>query len=502
MTKMWYIILGLLTLSPGLFGMEQEEPIVEFGSFPARETVDEFTVMQDLQGGVYVLYIAGNQFSVIRGDRDGNFEPYTVPQLEPGFQNPRNLSVNPPGFTEYAAFMADKMGILYVYLFRIDHDGDLLCAAILEAGQSGLHAGFSLGESYAESCNVYITIEGVLSCFTGAGRHDRPPVRRALSLAGEKVDRYGVLRKPDTSEHYGWYSVFREADERNITLFLIHENGLVIREAIGVYTEKTEITGHITTQGEVQYTIIRDKGVRLFKETGAGFVPVAAFFVPVPVDAYISPGLSGFSFGIATGTEENKKQLYGIVNEDSDTPQITAWIEVTGTTAADFVSPDRKRCVGIFEKDGRLWSASIRVESTAVKPDGLAPVEWGRYLFVNQSTGRLWVYLVDDKRAALLIHTYDGFHWEKTADIALPEGIDPQTIRVEPGISDNPFLLYTNFIFLGAGNNCIAGDISGKTWNIIPGRQRTWGRMINGYVFLAVHDEDLLTVYRMKGPEL
>jgi hypothetical protein len=136
MTKMWYIILGLLALSPGLFGMEQEEPIVEFGSFPVKETVDEFTVMQDLQGGVYVLCIDGNQFSVIRGDRDGNFEPYTVPHLEHGFQSPRNLSVNPPGFTEYAAFMADKMGILYVYLFRIDHDGDLLCAAMLEAGQS------------------------------------------------------------------------------------------------------------------------------------------------------------------------------------------------------------------------------------------------------------------------------------------------------------------------------------------------------------------------------
>jgi hypothetical protein len=198
----------------------------------------------------------------------------------------------------------------------------------------------------------------------------------------------------------------------------------------------------------------------------------------------------------------NKKQLYGIVNEDSAVPQITAWTEVSGAAAADFVSSGRKGCLGIFEKDGRIWSAFIRVEGASVKPDDPVPVDWGRYLFVTRDAGPPRLYLVDDERAALRVHTYDGTRWEKTADMALPEGIDPQTIRIEPGVSDNPFLFYADSVFLGAGDNCISGDVSGDTWEVIRGRRRTWGRLINGAVFLAVHDGELLTVYRMRGTGL
>jgi hypothetical protein len=60
-------------------------------------------------------------------------------------------------------------------------------------------------------------------------------------------------------------------------------------------------------------------------------------------------------------------------------------------------------------------------------------------------------------------------------------------------------LLYGDSVFLGAGDKCISGGISGE-WHFIQGR-RTWGRMINGSLFLAVHDDDLLTVYRMRGQE-
>ncbi|MDR1949822.1 MAG: hypothetical protein LBQ38_10560 [Spirochaetaceae bacterium] len=469
MAKVWYIILSLTAVSAGLFGTEQDRLLAEFGSFPVRGTIDEFEVVQELQGGVYVLYIADGQFSVIRGDRDGNFDSYEVPGLEAGFQNPRNLSVNPPGFTEYAAFMADKMGARRIYIFRVDHFGNLFCADLLEAGGSDQQIGFTLGESYTELCNVYIAADGVLSYFSGAGSGDRQPIREGLSRYGERVDRYGIIKKPDANEHYGWYSVVRDAGVRDIVFFLIKDNGLIIRKTLTGYTEQSKITNTVNIYGDIEYTVIddtviHDQGAVLFKGTGDDFIPIAAF-------------------------------------EEADRPQISFLTEIPENTSVDFMVLNQNQYINIFERDGYVWSAVIDKTTNTLEPDSMAPVDQGRRLSVKQEADKIRMSLINESRASLVIHEYDGSGWNKITDIPLPDGIEPAAIGIEPGISDNPFLSFLNILYFGTGNKFIVGDIHDETWHVITGRRRIWGRIINGFIFLVVHMDDLLTVYRMGGAE-
>jgi hypothetical protein len=259
------------------------------------------------------------------------------------FKNPRNLSVNQAGFTEYAAFMADKMGSVYIYLFKIDLEDNLICAGTFDAGSTGKGVDFKLGESFAGVCDIYVTEGGVLSCFSGAGSESGQLSKYDISPKGETVECYGVIKKPETREHYGWYSLLRGADARDIELFLIRENGSVLRHTLAGYSDRTRIRCTAGMNGAVYYTITDGTEAAVFQGTSDGFFRSVAFSAPVIIEDYRNAALNGFPFGVLTGGAENNRRLYGITGEDSAVPKINGWPPIDEINVRDFIILNKER---------------------------------------------------------------------------------------------------------------------------------------------------------------
>jgi hypothetical protein len=508
MTGIWgFFVLFLFMGSTGLFGMEDSRPAEEFpadppvmlfGIFPVEEDIRELKVLRDMDGGIYILYIAGGEFKVIHGDNTGHFGGYAVPGFDGVFQNPRGLAVSAGGFKEYAAFMADAQGWVNIYLFAVDSLGELTCRNVFAAGPGDRPVDFRLGESYLDTYSLFVTTGGRLSCISGHNEPNSVFVRQDISAQGETVGGYGVIKKPESAERYGWYAVPR-AGLQDICLFLLRDNGLLSRQILTGYSPDAGVTLIPDLQGTVRYTITDDRKVEVIQGTLNGFVKETAVSGPEEAVDYFTGPCTGLPCGLLIGRTGEAGTLYLVLEEGSAIPDIRRLDETAGSGIHGLFVLNQNAAALVYEREGILYAGITDPAGGRYTERGLGPAESRRYLFAKNEMDKLSVFCVDDSRNILVTYEYDGDDWRESEPHTL--GDEFEGVRVMPayGISDNPFLSYPHMLFLRTEKELIYADRAAGGGRKIGSYTDNRSRLLNETMFLTVYENNLLTVYRIGG---
>jgi hypothetical protein len=495
--------------SAGLFGTEDsrpaegfpaEPPVTLFGIFPAAEDIRELKVLRDLNGGIYILYIAGGEFKVIHGDNTGHFEGYAVPDFDGVFQNPRGLAVSAGGFKEYAAFMADTQGLVNIYLFAVDSPGELTCRNVFAAGPGDQPVDFHLGESYLDTYSLFVTSGGRLSCISGHNAPNSVFVRQDISAQGETVGGYGVIKKPESADRYGWYAVPR-AGLQDICLFLLMDNGLLIRQILTGYSPDAGVTLISDLRGTVRYTITDGRKVEVIQGTRDGFVRGTAVSGPEAAADYFSGSCTGLPCGLLIGGTGETRTLYLVMDEGSDIPDIRRLDETAESGIRDLFILNQNAAALVYERDGILYAGIADPAGGGYTERLLSPGGNRRYLFARQEGENLSVFCADDSRNAVIASEYDGEDWREFEPHTLGDEVKGSRVTPVYGISDNPFLPYPHILFLRAEDGLIVADTAAGGIRKIGACRDSWSRLLNGTIFLTVYENNLLTVYRIGGME-
>ncbi|MDR2739839.1 MAG: hypothetical protein LBB68_08430, partial [Treponema sp.] len=120
-------IAGFVFLIAGLATSGQENTVIlpAVGSWPETGNVTDLELIQDIYGGMYILYINDGKFRILKTGEDGEFKPYVPHGFEGNLLSARKLSMISDGPEQYSAFIGTREGVEGIYLFGLNYRGEL-----------------------------------------------------------------------------------------------------------------------------------------------------------------------------------------------------------------------------------------------------------------------------------------------------------------------------------------------------------------------------------------
>jgi hypothetical protein len=481
-----------------LSGLEQNPIASLIGAAAAAEPVTELRVINDLKGGAYVLSIAEGALKVLRAKPEGGFEPYEVPDFPGKAVKARNLQISAAGPVQYAAFIGGEGPWESVYVFGLDSRGKLVYYPVPETKTAHPIAEFIITCSYDGSADLYLLEDG-LSCVTGIGRRNKLKVYQRLSLNGEAVDAFGLIRNIRQELPYGWYRVV-SGQNRELILFSVSENGILQRERLGIYGGDLRISSGAAFDKTQLLTLINESHVEVFRETGSGFLRDLSFNVPVPVKQYYPSDQIGGDIGLLTAGSGGEERLYGVFYENTGAPVLKEWLAIKDGSVMEMIYAGNKQVAALYTDGGGWHSALIDLSGLFLGEKPIRGAESGATLLYSGGVEEVSLCMVDKQDGGrLMFYGLAGGDWKFLRQIPIPGEIGGGVINGEDVPALNPFYSDHPVAPLASPPVLALCETGTGTWQSITGIKRSWSRMINDRIFLAVYTGRELVLYRMEG---
>ncbi|MDR2029784.1 MAG: hypothetical protein LBP93_09655 [Treponema sp.] len=490
----------LLILGTALSGLEQYPVAALMGAVPAVEPITELGVINDLKGGAYVLSIAGEALTLIRGAAGGSLGPYEIPDFPGPALRARNLQLSATGPVQYAAFIGGRGLSEGVCVLGLDHRGELVYYPVPETETPGPISEFIITGQYDGSAELYLLGDGRLSCVTGIGRRDKLRVYQSLSLNGETVEAFGIIEDIRQGPRYGWYRI-QSGENSEVIVFSLSENGILKRDRLGIYSGDVRVSYGLAFDRTIILTLINKSRVEVFRETGAGFLRSLSFNVPVPVKRYYPPDQIGGNMGILTGGSGGEEQVYGVFYENTGTPVLKEWLSIRDGSVMDMIYAGNKQLAILYE-DGEGWhSALVDLADGFLGERPIRGAESGARLLYSGGLGEISLCMGDKKDGGRLLFygLAKGGDWELLRQMPIPENIWETGIKGEDILSLNPFYFKPSIVPLASPAGLVLYEAETGAWQSITGIKRNWSRRINDRILLAVYTGRELALYRMEG---
>jgi hypothetical protein len=493
------LMLLMISVGVALSGLEQDPIASLVGAVPAAEPITELRVIHDLKGGAYVLSIAEGAFKVTREMPGGSFEPYEVRDFPGAAFKARNLQIAAAGPIQYAAFIGGDGPWESVCVFGLDFRGELIYYPVAETKTAHPISEFIITSSYDGSADLYMLGDGRLSCVTGIGRQDKLKLYQSLSLNGEAVDAFGLVRDIRQGPLYGWYRVV-SGENREMILFSVSGNGVLKRDRLGIYGDDIRVSHGMTFDKTQILTLINDSHVEVFRETGSGFLRDLSFNVPVPVKQYYPADQIGGEMGFLIGGSGGEERLYGVFYEDTGAPVLEEWLIVSDGSITDMIYAGNKQIAVLYE-DGAGWhSALIDLGGGFLGEKPIRGLESGAKLLYSGGIEGVSLCMVDKREGGRLVfYGLAGGDWEFLRQAPIPGSIWDEDIRGEEVPMLNPFYSAQPVVPLASPPAIVLCETETGIWQSIAGIKRSWSYRINGRVLLAVYTGRELALYRMEG---
>jgi hypothetical protein len=491
--------LMFLMISAAVFGLEQGPIASLLGAVPAEKPVTELRVLQDLKGGAYVLAIADGAFTVIRGKPEGTFEPYEIRGFPAAAVRARDLQISASGPVQYAAFIGGEGPLESICVFGLDPQGELAYYPVPETKMPGPISEFNITGLYNGSADLYLLRNGRLSCVTGIGARGALGVYQNISLSGEHTGAFGLIGDLRQGPRYGWYGA-SSGEDTEIILFSISENGVLKREQLGVYPGDVRVSHSAAFDRTVVLTLIHESQVEVFHETGSGFLRNFSFTAPVPVTRYYSAKQIGGDVGILTGGSGGEERLYGVWYENTGAPVLREWLSVRDGSVEDMIYAGANQAAVLYQDPSGWHSALIDFAGNFLGEKPIRGPESGAKLLYSGGVGDVSLCMADKKDGGrLLFYGLTGGDWKLLRQLPIPETIWEPGIQGEDIFALNPFYADWAAVPLVLPAALVLYETESGIWQSIGGMQRSWSRVINDRIFLAVYTGRELALYRMEG---
>jgi hypothetical protein len=469
----------------------QEAPIALLErSWPEPGRVTEMRVIHDLQGGVYVPYIAENAFRVLRAGAGGTQGPVMPEGFDGGSLEARNLQAISDGSERYVAFIGRKGGGESIYLFGFGFR-DKLSYCPLKETEAGAITDYSLVPSKNGGVMVYTLAGGRLRGFSTGIRGDRLRQLREISRPGETVEAFGIYRERSQETSYGWYRVARK-DYWETILFSLNDGGNLVFEKIGSWPRMPRLEYGVSPEGKVVFVVTAEGAVSVCHAEEAHFVRDMDFEAPFAAKRYIPALLTGGSLGLLIGETGGKELLYGVSHERSGAPALRELFAGPAEELLDLFFTEDKRISLIYRSTQTLGAALLNPGGGIIVDKPLPLSSGGSRLFRNP-LGTVGVYALSGSGESCVLSLFEleGETWRPVWEAPL-SGFSPEEIHSPLGVRNEDLLL------LSSPGAIMLYETKGSGGQVLT--MENYGRSgaLNGVVYLAVGSENGIALYRIE----
>ncbi|AEF85239.1 hypothetical protein TREPR_1399 [Treponema primitia ZAS-2] len=508
-------ITGILVFLAGLTLYGQENGFtaalpaaLPVGFWPEERRVTEMQVVHDLDGGVYIPYIADREFRVLKMGRDEEPRLYDPEGFESPGISVRNLKLMTGEPEQYTAFIGKKDGNDGLYIFGVTHRGEYSCYFAEERFGAASIFDYSLGCSPEGEVLVSILAGGRLYLLTGPGREDRPWTREEISSPSEQVDAFDFFYGMG-GINYGWYRNFYD-DQWEITLFSVGTQGRLIREKTGGSSATSRLDCRIFPTGISVFTLCRDRDIVLYQGKDGAFTKYLHFTAPVKVLQYRSVFGTGASMGLLIGQANGEELLYAVTRESSGVPVLKLLYSLPPGELLDIFITDDNRISLLYCREEAWRNALISSDGVLIKDNRLQiPGKPVRILYTGgNESPELYVLSVISGSAgqknsvsAILVHC--RFESAAGAWIVLQE---PAISAALPG-SDwhpteipalNPFYTEAKVIAAVSPEALAFFQTESGENQFLEKQSHAWSIRLNGVIYLATWAKNRVRLYRME----
>jgi hypothetical protein len=496
-------VAGLVILIAGMGLVAQEASAQETGaqkvpiallegSWPEPGRVTEMRVIHDLQGGVYIPYIAENLFRILRAGTGEKLGPYIPEGFDGGSIEARNLQAISDGAERYVAFIGRNDGGESIYLFGFGFQDRLSYCSLAET-KAGAITDYSLVTSKNGGVMVYTLAEGHLRSFSTGIRGEAPRQLREISRPGETVEAFGVCRERSKEISYGWYRVARK-DYWEIILFSLDEGGNLVVEKTGSWSRVPRLEYGVSPEEKVIFTITAGGAVTVCHAEGPLFIRDLNFEAPFTVKRYSPALLTGGPVGLLIGETEGTQALYGVSYERSGAPAIRELFAGPSAELLDLFFAGANRISLIYRSTQTLGAALLRSEGGIIADRSLPVFSGGSRLF-RHPLGEARVYALSfagsGEPCVLSMLEFAGETWRLAGEAQIP-GFFPEEIHFPLGFRKKDLLL------LISPEALMLYETEGSRGQILE--MENYGRTValNGVVYLAVGSKNGIALYRIE----
>jgi hypothetical protein len=482
---------GLVVLFAAMGAGAQEVPIALLeSSWPEPGRVTEMRVIHDLQGGVYIPYIAENTFQILRGF-GGKLEPYAPEGFDGRPLVARNLRVISDGAERYVAFIG-RSGGESIQLFGFGF-WDALSYCPLGETKTGAITDYALVPSQEDGVEVYTLAEGRLRSFSTGIRGGGARQLREISRPGENVEAFGVHRKRDQETSYGWYRVARK-DYWELILFSLSGGGNLVWEKTRSWSSIPRLEQGVSREGKAVFAITAGGAVSVCHAEGSAFVGDLYFNAPFTAKRYIPALLTEGPVGLLIGETEGTEVLYGASHERSGAPALRELFARPRAEILELFFTDANR-VSLIYRSGQTLNAVLLNPDGSIIADRQIPVlPEGAAIFRNPP-GKSRVYASSGagsgESCALSLFEFEGETWLPAGGAQIP-GFFPEEMHSPIGIRDNELFL------MGSPKALALYEIKTSARQILKTENHDRSAAHNGVVYLAVSSENGIDLRRIE----
>jgi hypothetical protein len=485
-------VAGLVLLFAGLGMGAQEAPIAVLeSSWPVPGRVTEMRVIQDLQGGVYVPYIADGTFRVVRAGSGGKPVPYEPEGFDGLPPAARDLQAISDGAERYVAFIGRDLDES-IQLFGFGFHDALSYYPLAETKAQAI-TDYALVRSGNSGVAVYTLAEGRLRSFSTGIYGDAPRQTREISRPGENVDAFGVRREFNREISYGWYRVARK-DYWELILFALSDGGNLVVEQTRSWSLLPRLEYDVSPEGKAVFSITAGGSVLVCHAEGSAFVRDLYFEAPFAVKRYIPALLTQGPVGLLLGEAEGSELLYGVSHERSGAP---AFRELFAGPAAEILElffTDTKRISLLCRSDQTLVAALLHPEGGIIA-EGPRPVRPRGAALFRHPLGESRVYAPSgagsEESCDLSLFEFEGETWRPAGEARLP-GFFPEEADSPLGLRKEGLLL------LSSPRALMLYETESSGGQILE--MESYDRSVahNGVIYLGLSSENEIALYRIE----
>ncbi|GHU63172.1 hypothetical protein FACS189445_6400 [Spirochaetia bacterium] len=489
-------IAGFVFLITGLVLGAEERALIALplGSWPETGRVMEMELLQDLRGGAYVPYIAGEEFRLLRKTEDGGLAPHMPEGFEGTQISARRLSVSTGGLEQYTAFIGRKGGSEAVYLFGLNSRDDLRYYPLEETRAAAI-ADYSLVPSFHGGIQVYTLAGGRLQCLSAGIGRER--IRREISPGGEAVESFALFQERTQTTRYGWYRS-RQDGFWEISLFALDEAGQLVREKTGASLDFPRLDYRLSPGGTPVFTIRKGNKVSVYHAAGGGFVRDLSFDAPVSVMGYRTALHTEDAAGLLFSETETEEHIYGVSHELSGAPVLQLLFSLPKGGLLDMFFTGNNRISLIYRQDQTLHTVLADMNGRIITEGRLS--EDGAVLFYPDILGRNRFYSLsgstagggEEETGRLRLFELEQERWNLVRELRLP-WTAPKELH-----SLSPFNKDTELLSLVSEDSLMLCETGSPLVQTMEMQKYARSIRLNGVVFLAVSSGNGIGLYRVE----
>jgi hypothetical protein len=504
--KKFVLFVLLLTIGVTLFGAEPGTILTLTGSHPITGKVTEMEIVHDLYGGAYVLYINDGEFNVLRKTAAG-LTPYEPEGFGRRPKQARNLCGFEGTSEQYTAFIGKEGDREELFLFGVNHRGELVYYPLRESGTAGTISGYSLSCILPDEVQIYILGDKQLYCLSLGESPETMKRLYPVSLPGEKVTEFETVLQFGQDKVRGWYTALSDGLWK-LSLFSMGENGFLIREQAGTFHAPPEVPPVVIAgeddQGDVIYKIINDNDVMVYRGNGTGFFRDFSFKSPGTVKNYLTINGSGDGIDLLLAGEGESDVIYMVSRETSFVPVLEplAVMEKDSFLNSKLLAStlnDDQICL-FFSRNGKPCFSINGLRSGTRMTGDFGDTEAASVFCYSGDSDVLKVCILElHENPSLLIYRYDQNTWALERKIPIPIETKNKTWLPETALIFNPFYTESGIIFLAADDRLFLYDPDRELYQELEKRKHRWSRKMNGIMYAALTGESGIELYRMEG---